>query len=506
MGNSSNKYSVANKEAYLASHKRKVKVSRKEVPKTATDLKENIKACIRDKKIPVVQADDREDGWQEFQELLDFEVFLLDCKLLNDDMKKKQKQQENVKSAVTEKKSRNEVDVMVGVTAGELRDFQVKNKLQLPTNVILDTMSMVGVISAGCHGVGRNAMSVSDYVIKMRVFDASGELRTYTPDSQAMFRAVIASFGCFGVVYDITLKMEPEIVVKTETLYYNLGEVFCYADKLKSLVENNWSTHIFWFPYNSLSVGDYNPKNDELWVRLTNKAPPSVDPEDWDFYTWRDTKDYISQSSLSAISPLMGELQSMVPYFNWVAFQSLKYVLYPSGEIHQEHAHSVHFRKHIDTTPVDSVEFIFDYDDDFDRLLQIIHVVVKRVDHYEEKDEYPLLALEMRFMAYSDAYLGSGVLGNPATGGSGHVICIEIISSPGSKEWDRFSKDVGQEWMSLGGVPHLAKHWDHLPGIYEHIQEKMAGSISSFKTQLKKSGADPKGMFLNETLKKLLNL
>lgn len=48
-------------------------------------------------------------------------------------------------------RSRNEVDVMVGVTAGELRDFQVKNKLQLPTNVILDTVTMVGVISAGCH-------------------------------------------------------------------------------------------------------------------------------------------------------------------------------------------------------------------------------------------------------------------------------------------------------------------------------------------------------------------
>lgn len=53
---------------------------------------------------------------------------------------------------------------------------------------------------------------------------------------------------------------------------------------------------------------------------------------------------------------------------------------------------------------MDSVEFIFDYDDDFDRLLQIIHVVVKRVDHYEEKDEYPLLALEMRFMAYRLAH------------------------------------------------------------------------------------------------------
>ena len=71
----------------------------------------------------------------------------------------------------------------------------------------------------------------------------------------------------------------------------------------------------------------------------------------------------------------------------------------------------------------------------------------------------------------SDAYLGSGVLANPATGGSGHVICIEILSSPGAKDWLRFSRDVGQEWMALGGVPHLAKHWDHLPGIYEHIQE-----------------------------------
>ena len=78
-------YSVANKEAYLASHKRKVKVARKEVPRSALDLKENIKACIKDNKMPVVQADDKEDGWREFQELVDFEVFLLDCRFLNDD-------------------------------------------------------------------------------------------------------------------------------------------------------------------------------------------------------------------------------------------------------------------------------------------------------------------------------------------------------------------------------------------------------------------------------------
>lgn len=72
---------------------------------------------------------------------------------------------------------------------------------------------------------------------------------------------------------------------------------------------------------------------------------------------------------------------------------------------------------------------------------------------------------------FSDVYLGSGVFGNFVIGGLGCVICIEIISFFGFKEWDRFSKDVGQEWMSLGGVFYLVKYWDYLLGIYEYIQE-----------------------------------
>lgn len=67
-------------------------------------------------------------------------------------------------------------------------------------------------------------------------------------------------------IYFVIFKMEFEIVVKIEIFYYNLGEVFCYVDKLKFFVENNWFIYIFWFLYNLLSVGDYNLKNDELWV------------------------------------------------------------------------------------------------------------------------------------------------------------------------------------------------------------------------------------------------
>lgn len=45
----------------------------------------------------------------------------------------------------------------------------------------------------------------------MRVFDSNGELRTYSSDGIDgdidLFRAVSAGFGCFGIVYDMTIKV-----------------------------------------------------------------------------------------------------------------------------------------------------------------------------------------------------------------------------------------------------------------------------------------------------------
>ena len=58
-------------------------------------------------------------------------------------------------------------------------------------------------------------------------------------------------------------------------------------------------------------------------------------------------------------------------------------------------------RKFLDLARVYDMEFAFDLHGDYNLLLKIIQSVVKRVDHYEEKDEYPLnIALEMRFMGY----------------------------------------------------------------------------------------------------------
>lgn len=62
-------------------------------------------------------------------------------------------------------------------------------------------------------------------MVKMRVFDSNGELRTYSSDGTDedidLFRAVAAGFGCFGIVYDMTIKVNSFIIymyIKTSIL------------------------------------------------------------------------------------------------------------------------------------------------------------------------------------------------------------------------------------------------------------------------------------------------
>ncbi|XP_034316358.2 L-gulonolactone oxidase-like [Magallana gigas] len=399
------------------------------------------------------------------------------------------------------------VDVMAGVTTGDFKRFQVEQKLSILANVILDLVHVVSVAQTGCHGVGKDVQCVSDYLVKMRVFDANGELRTYSADGDGgdveLFRAVSAGFGCFGVVYDVTIQMDPEVIVKTGTSYPNMKDVFYSKEKLQEILENNWAVEIFWFPFNSHPL---DLSNDELWLRTFNKhrlQGTETVVSHW-FYKIKEAYDFISQEALRIVSPFLRASDSCAPHIQWVSFQTLKHILYPSGDIYQELPNAIHFRKYLDHAKVYDLEFVFDYKGDYSRLMKIIEVVVRQVKQFAAKNQYPLnVSLEMRFMTHSDAYLGTGSIANPRYGGTGHVVCIEVLSLKGTKHWEEFSTAVGKEWMELGGVPHLAKQFEHLPDIYADIRQKMAPQIEAFKDSLGKSGVDS-SLYMNTGMRKLL--
>jgi hypothetical protein len=54
-------------------------------------------------------------------------------------------------SVVFFKKKRMEVDIMTGTTTRDFKEFQIKNKMHLDANTIIDTVQMVSIVATACH-------------------------------------------------------------------------------------------------------------------------------------------------------------------------------------------------------------------------------------------------------------------------------------------------------------------------------------------------------------------
>lgn len=125
-----------------------------------------------------------------------------------------------------------------------------------------------------------------------------------------------------------------------------MHETFGNEDQLRKIVEENWAVEIFWFPFNSLPL---DLSNDELWLRTFNKHRLQETEKargHW-FYKIKEAYDLISQEALRIVSPFLRASDSCAPYIQWVSFQTLKHILYPSGEIYQELPNAIHFRLYI---------------------------------------------------------------------------------------------------------------------------------------------------------------
>ena len=97
--------------------------------------------------------------------------------------------------------------------------------------------------------------------------------------------AVKINLGLFGVVVEMTVKVEDMSTVKVNTSYPTIGELlYGKNSSLRSLLCKHWSVHLVWFPYNSLfgsfggfiesmtSIHLWQPKLDEVWTRVTDEV------------------------------------------------------------------------------------------------------------------------------------------------------------------------------------------------------------------------------------------
>ncbi|XP_065846489.1 uncharacterized protein [Oscarella lobularis] len=190
------------------------------------------------------------------------------------------------------------VTVLCNATTLQVKNDQLEKKYNFLFNAILSGVTYGGLIGTGCHGVGKNCPAIPDIVEEIHVVNSSGDLCIYDRTDEARLRAVTTSMGLFGFIYKIKFKVLPkELIVKAVNSFeYKVGDTLLNASNLKALVSKNFSTEIYWFPFNQLPlpegilnllapkvmdnlfpklsvdemVGKWRAAGDELYVREVN--------------------------------------------------------------------------------------------------------------------------------------------------------------------------------------------------------------------------------------------
>ncbi|XP_028399849.1 uncharacterized protein LOC114523184 [Dendronephthya gigantea] len=411
-----------------------------------------------------------------------------------------------------------------GVTTGELSKFFTENNVCFNTDVILDKVTYGGVIAPGCHGVGKDQLAVSDYVTGMSIVGANGKESHYTfpsgnPDHD---NALKCNMGLFGVMTSITMAVQPMTIVEVVNDFsYTVEDLFYNPSTLEQLYEDNWSLEIFWFPFNSLSWLQlitlfstqrpawvrWDPRKDLLWVRKINPAnvPNEPTPTEVD-YGIKKVQDLLSTGFGRVVAPHLNKNQFLVPSFLKAGFEMVK--LFNSTTRYEQMNEAIHYQGFIEIMPVLDMEFAFNADPGtFSEQVKAMQSAIDVTKDYYDDKKFPLsVAMEMRWMAYSNCLIcpANGVHSN--TEENKQTLYLEVLGLAGQQNWDDYTNDVAAEWMDLqingmSSLPHWAKQWSYLNGIDDHIQAGYGENLTKFRDQVPQP---ERLLFSNETLNRVI--
>ena len=135
-------------------------------------------------------------------------------------------------------------------------------------------------------------MTLSDLIVSMKIVDCSGEVRTYPQDLPTMpkgvtkvdaMNALRLGLGVFGIIVELTMKVEEMKTAHVQTSYPTMGELLYGATPtLQELVASHDTLEFLWFPFNGVSdllgalltaipfLSDWTPRADRAWVRAVN--------------------------------------------------------------------------------------------------------------------------------------------------------------------------------------------------------------------------------------------
>jgi hypothetical protein len=375
------------------------------------------------------------------------------------------------------------VVVESGATVQEVNDVLEQHGYALPLNVVLESVRYGGLIATGSHGSGWHNPTLSDLVSTIEIVTASGELRRFEAgvDGDDVMNAARLNLGLFGVIYRITLQVQPSWHVRAIDRRLRIEEVL---DRLPEWAPAHDNLDLFWWPF-----------CDEFWVKTWDWADANAKTTAKPRTSAKDRfTDGIGVRVLRECVRLASTIPRLTPALSRAVFTATPSQRDNTVDI----VEAIHYRRGIEVAKLGCVEVAFKLDPAFEHAKWAIKTVLDLTRVYAARGEYPMnVTMNVRFLHNSSCWL------SPAFG-EGHTCYIEILSGLQAPGWERFSGEVAQQWLTLPHArPHWAKQFQHIPGVIEHLRREMSTNIKQFNAIKAALQVDPDGMFVNEALKEL---
>lgn len=365
-----------------------------------------------------------------------------------------------------------------GATNRQINDALFARGLELPFNVVMETVRVGGITSVGTHGSGRETSTLGDLVEAYEVIDARGERRVLseaTVGAEAMSAARL-SFGLFGVIARVRLRVKPAAPVR---LHNEQLPVEQSVARLIERIESEESAELLWMPFAR-----------RAWVRSYGQTVGPLPPR-----RGLGLGDLAQMLFLTvfhhgvarAAPPLLPSLLRSLPTF------------LPSGESVMRRSEAIHYRRWLEVRRATCVEVGFKVDADYANVHAAFATARRVIDAWAARGRYPIdININIRFTGPSGALLSAAY-------GPGLTCFIEALSMARPRDWEACSAELMGEWLRIpGALPHWAKEFEHVPGAVDLLRERLGDRRRRFLDALRRCDVDPEGRFRNRLLSRLL--
>ncbi|MEQ1502653.1 MAG: FAD-binding protein [Myxococcota bacterium] len=364
--------------------------------------------------------------------------------------------------------------VLCGTTNRELDAALARAGYQLPWNVVMETVTVGGIVSLGTHGSGKDTATLGDLVLAFDVIDAAGRRRVLSEDTIGAdgMAAARLSAGRFGVIARVRLRLEPahRVLQRDRKLPFDQA-----LAELPALVRAATSVELFWFPF-----------CDWAWIRTFDRTdlPRSRFGPGLAYRV----RHFVDTALLLGLVRLVTRAW---PSFAPIALRSAAWSLSFRDRV-VTRTEAVHYRHWLEARRSSCVEVGFKADPDFANVARAIRETRARVDAWAAQGRYPLdLNLNVRFVGESGALL------SPAYG-PGLTCYVEALCLGRGPHWRAFSAELCAAWLAdPTALPHWAKEFEHVPGLRELVRARLGARLDRFAAALRASGIDPDERFAN---------